>query len=135
MKTQINNLRSGNKNQITNPLIDCTNLPSATSHNGHAGTNINDVEQVWEQVKLQHPHSMKVLVKGMQIDLTANWSVSGKSVSYSGVISNQDLEDKFYLKATKNKTATISIQHGNIITVSNGKNSYVNICPSLITIL
>jgi hypothetical protein len=135
MKTQINNLRSGNKNQITNPLIDYTNLPSATSHNGHAGTNINDVEQVWEQVKLQHPHSMKVLVKGMQIDLTANWSVSGKSVSYSGVISNQDLEDKFYLKATKNKTATISIQHGNIITVSNGKNSYVNICPSLITIL
>ena len=135
MKTQINNLRSGNKNQIVNPQIDYTNLPSATSHNGHAGTNINDVEQVWEQVKLQHPHSMKVLVKGMQIDLTANWSVSGKSVSYSGIISNQDLEDKFYLKATKNKTATISIQHGNIITAYNGKNSYVNICPSLITIL
>jgi hypothetical protein len=135
MKTQINNLRSGNKNQITNPVIDYTNLPSATSHNGHAGTNINDVEQVWEQVKLQHPHSMKVLVKDMQVDLTANWSVSGKSVSYSGVISNQDLENKFYLKATKNKTATISIQHGNIVIVSNGKNSYVFICPSLITIL
>ena len=135
MKTQISTLRSGNKNQIVNPQIDYTNLPSATSHNGHAGTNINDVEQVWEQVKLQHPHSMKVIVKGIEINLTANWSVSGKSVSYSGVISNQDLEDKFYLKATKDKTATISIQHGNIITVYNGKNSYVNICPSLITIL
>ena len=135
MKTQISTLRSGNKNQIVNPQIDYTNLPSATSHNGHAGTNINDVEQVWEQVKLQHPHSMKVIVKGIEINLTANWSVSGKSVSYSGIISNQDLEDKFYLKATKNKTATISIQHGNIITAYNGKNSYVNICPSLITIL
>lgn len=133
MKTQINNLRSGNKNQIVNPQIDYTN--NATSHVGHAGTNINDVAQVWEQVKAEHPNTMKVLVKGMQIDLTANWSVSRKSVSYSGVISNQDLEDKFYLKATKDKTATISIQHGNIITVHNGKNSYVHICPSLITIL
>lgn len=135
MKTQISNLRSGTKNQILNPQIDYTTLPNATSHVGHRGSNQNDVEQVWKQVIAEHPETMKVVVKGVEVDLKANWSLSRKSVSYLGTISKEDLEDKFYLKASKKETPSISIQYGNIIVVSNGKNSFTHICPSLIEIL
>ena len=134
MKTQISKLRSGTKNQILNPKIDYTTLPNATSHVGHSGSNENDVEQVWKHIISEHPETMKVIVKGIEVDLKANWSLSRKSVSYWGTISNEDLEENFYLKASKKETPSISIQ-GNIIVVSNGKNSFSHICPSLIEIL
>lgn len=135
MKTQISNLRSGTKNQILNPQIDYTKLPNATSHVGHSGSNHADVEQLWKQVIAEHPETMKVIVKGIEVHLNANWSLSRKSVSYWGTISKEDLEDKFSLKSSKKETPSISIQHGNIIVVSNGKNSFTHICPSLIEIL
>ena len=135
MTTQITNLRSGTKHQLLNPQIDYSILPSAHSHDGHIGTEHSDVERVWKQVITENPEVMKVRVKGITIELKANWSLSRKSVSYSASISNEDLEDKFFLKATKNESAYISIQFGNIIIVSNGKNSFTHICPSLIEIL
>ena len=135
MKTQISLLRSGTKNQILNPEMDYSQLPKATSHVGHSGSNQNDVEQIWKQVTSEHPEQMKVRVKGIEIDLKANWSLSRKSVSYNGFLSKEDLEDKFYLKASKKETPSISVQHGNIIVVSNGKNSFSHVCPSLIEIL
>jgi len=135
MKTQISNLRSGTKNQILNPQIDYATLPNATSHVGYSGSNRNDVDQVWEQIIAENPETMKVVVKGIEVDLKAHWSVSRKSVSYFGTLSKEDLEDKFYLKASKKETPSISVQNGNIIIVSNGKNSFTHICPSLIEIL
>ena len=135
MATQISNLRSGTKNQLLNQQIDYSILPPASSHVGHSGSNHNDVEQIWKQVISEHPEQMKVRVKGIEIDLKANWSLSRKSVSYNGPISKEDLEDKFFLKAAKNESPSISIQFGNIIVVSNGKNSFTPICPSLIEIL
>jgi len=135
MKTQISNLKSGTKNQILNPQIDYTTLPNATSHVGHSGSNQNDVEQLWKQVTSEHHEQMKVRIKGIEIDLKANWSLSRKSVNYNGSISKENLEEKFFLKAAKNESPSISIQFGNIIVVSNGKNSFTHICPSLIEIL
>lgn len=135
MKTQISTLRSGTKNQLLNPQIDYSILPTASSHVGHSGSNQNDVEQIWKQVTSEHPEQMKVRVKGIEIDLKANWSLSRKSVSYNGSLSKEDLEDKFFLKAAKNESQSISIQFGNIIVVSNGKKSFTHICPSLIEIL
>jgi len=135
MKTQISNLKSGTKNQILNPQIDYTTLPNATSHVGHSGSNQNDVEQLWKQVTSEHLEQMKVRIKGIEIDLKANWSLSRKSVNYNGSISKENLEEKFFLKAAKNESPSISIQFGNIIVVSNGKNSFTHICPSLIEIL
>lgn len=135
MKTQISQLKSGTKNQILNPEMDYSQLPKATSHVGHSGSNQNDVEQIWKQVTSEHPEQMKVRVKGIEIDLKANWSLSRKSVSYNGFLSKEALEDKFYLKASKKETPSISVQHGNIIVVSNGKNSFSHVCPSLIEIL
>ena len=135
MKTQILNLRSGTKNQLLNHQIDYSILPPASSHVGHSGSNQNDIEQIWKQVASEYPEQMKVRVKGIEIDLKANWSLSRKSVSYNGSISKEDLEDKFFLKAAKKERPSISIQFGNIIVVSNGKNSFTHICPSLIEIL
>lgn len=134
MRTQISQLRSGTKNQILNPKVDYSQLAKATSHNGHSGSNHADVESIWNRVKDENPETMSIIVKGIKVELTANWSLSRKSVSYSGSISNEDLENVFGLKASKKFTASISIQ-GNIVVVSNGKNSYAHICPSLIEIL
>lgn len=135
MTTQISILRSGTKNQLLNPQIDYSTLPPASSHVGHSGSNQNDVEQIWKQVVSEHPEQMKVRVKGIEIDLKANWSLSRKSVSYNGSISKEDLESKFALKASKKEIPSITLQYGNIIIVANGKNSFTRICPSLIEIL
>lgn len=135
MITQIKSLRSGTKNQILNPAIDYKALAAATSHTGHAGSAAEEVESVWAKIKAEHPVQMQILVKGLPVTLTANWSNSGKSVSYDGEISKQDLKEKFSLKAAATKQPYISIQNANLIVVSNGKNSYTNICPSLIEIL
>lgn len=135
MKTQISNLRSGTKNQVMNPHIDYSTINHATSHVGHSGSSHNEVEEVWKQVTSENPETMKVIVKGVEVDLKANWSLSRKSVSYNGSISKEDLESKFALKAAKKESPSISIQFGNIIVVSNGKNSFNHICPSLIEIL
>lgn len=135
MKTQISQLRSGTKNQILNPEIDYSKLPNATSHVGHSGSNNADVESIWKQITDENPETMKVIIEGIEVDLKANWSLSRKSVSYWGSISKEDLENKFYLKASKKETPSISIQHGNIIVVSNGKNSFIHVCPSLIQVL
>ena len=134
MKTQISSLRSGTKNQILNSEIDYSKLPQATSHVGHSGSNQTEVESVWNRITSENPESMKVLVKGIEVELTANWSISNKTVSYSGSISKEVLEDKFYLKASKKQNPSISIQQGNIVVVYNGKNSYSHLCPSLIEI-
>lgn len=135
MKTQISSLRSGTKNQVLNQEIDYSQLPHATSHVGHGGSNHQDVDNVWSKVISENPESIKAIVKGVEIELTANWSLSRKSVSYNASITKEVLEDKFFLKASKKQSPSISIQHGNIIVVSNGKNSYMHVCPSLVEIL
>jgi hypothetical protein len=135
MKTQISPLRSGTKNQLLNPQVDYSTLPPATSHVGHSGSTSDAADKVWQQVISEHPDCMKVRIKGIEIDLKANWSLSRKSVIYWGSITKEDLEDKFFLKAAKKESPYISIQFGNIIMVSNGKDSFSHICPSLIEIL
>lgn len=135
MKTQISQLRSGTKNQIINPDIDYSQLPKATSHLGHSGSNYADVESIWKRITGENPVKMTVIIKGVEVQLKADWSLSRKTVSYWGSISKEDLDDKFHLKASDKGTPSISIQHGNMIIVSNGKNSWSHLCPSLIEIL
>jgi len=124
--TQVKTLRSGTKNQILNPEVDYSTL---------SGSNHKEVQQVWEQIKSEHPESMNVIVSGIEVNLTANWSGSRKSVSYDGSISIENLESKFNIKSSKTGTPSISIQRGNIIMVSNGKNSFRTVCPSLVEII
>lgn len=135
MKTQISNLFSGTKNQILNPNTDYTQRPKATSHNGHSGSNMAEVAQVWEKVTAENPEFMTIRVMGMELTLKANWSLSRKSVSYHTSISAETLSEKFGLVPSKKGTPWISIQNANIITVDNGKNSHAYICPSYIEIL
>jgi hypothetical protein len=135
MKTQISQLRSGTNNQILNPEMDYYQRHKATSYVGHSGSNQADVESIWKRITCENPETMKIILKGIEVELKANWSLSRKSVSYWGSLSKEELEDKFYLKSSKKETPSISIQHGNIIIVSNGKNSFSHVCPSLIEIL
>lgn len=135
MKTQISNLRSGSKNQVLNPSVDYSTLKRATSHNGHAGDNYKGVKAIWDKVTSENPNKMEIELFGKVFELKANWSLSRKSVSYFTVISNDFLEENFPIKASKTKPAHLQINFGTTIEVSNGKNSYMTICPSLIKIL
>lgn len=135
MKTQISNLRSGAKNQILNPSVNYNELNQATSHVGHAGSHSEDVSGVWDKVKSENKHKMRVIVKGVEVDLIANWSLSGKSVVYSANIDNATLQQVFGLTPTKDKQPRISAFNANHIEVSNGGNNYINVCPSLVEII
>jgi hypothetical protein len=135
MKTQISKLRSGNKNQVLNPQVNYSELPQATSHVGHGGSNKIDVDWIWKRVSSENPESMKIKMMGVEVELTANWSLSKQSVTYWGSLSKEDLREKFSITPAKKQTPSIAIQYGNIIVVSNGKNSYTHVCPSLIEIL
>lgn len=135
MKTQISNLRSGTKNQILNAAVNYSELPKASSHIGHSGSNQVEVDEVWTKVTAENPTAIKAIIKGVEFNLIAKWSLSGKSVSYTAVVSAEDLQRNFNLVAAKGKTATISINGATSITVSNGKNSYIQVCPSFVEII
>jgi monoamine oxidase len=134
MKTQISTLRSGTRNQVLNPKVDYAQLPKASSHLGHSGSNRAEANQIWEQVKKENKEQMTANINGIDLLLEAHWSVSGASVSYHAAISKNDLEEKFGIAASKKNSPFIAIDMANIITVSNGKNSYRYICPSLVEI-
>lgn len=135
MKTQISHLRSGTRNQFLNSQIDYSKLPAASSHIGHGGSNSTEVRQFWDKVTLENPESMKIKIMDIEIVLTANWSKSRKSVVYFGSLEKKDLEEKFCVKSAINETPAISIHSANLISVTNGKNGNIYICPSLIEIL
>lgn len=135
MKTQINNLRSGNFNQILNPAIDYSQLPKSTSHTGHAGSTHEECNKVWDAVKAENPESMTINVMGIEIKLAANWSLSRKSVYYLAEISADDLRNVFGMIPAQNKQPFIIITDSTTIMVANGKNMRRFVCPSLIHIL
>lgn len=137
MVTQINHLRSGKKHQLLNNEIDYSMLEPCTSHVGHKGSDRDEVKNVWDTIIFENPKHMLIKIKEIKVLLTANWSLSNKSVSYHGClpITKEDLKEKFNLTPTKKKNPYITISSANMIIVGNGKNSYTYVCPSLITIL
>ncbi|SFU77007.1 hypothetical protein SAMN05216480_1236 [Pustulibacterium marinum] len=134
MKTQIKNLRSGAKNQVLNSDVDYTLLPKATSHVGHAGSNYNDCQPVWKKVVAENSEQISVKIKGLKFTLKAIYSVSGKSVDYHTPLTNEELEILAPVKPSR-KPAYLIIGFSNRVEVSNGQNSHMVICPSLVDIL
>lgn len=134
MKTQINNLRSGTKNQFLNDKIDYSKLPKSTSHNGHAGTNNNEAGEVWQRVISENPEELKVKILDEEYTLTANRSISGKSVNYTTGLTDEQLR-KFFITPSKTKIGSLQIDFSTVIEVRNGQKSYTHLCPSLIEIL
>ena len=137
MKNQINNLRSGKQNQILNSNVDYSRLPKSSNHYGHAGSNSKEVLSVWEKIKKENPEYMDIEIKGFKIDLelrlTANWSRSRKSCSYSCELTTDQLK-LFGIVASKKGYAHIAIHDSTTIEITNGKNSFIHICPSFIKI-
>lgn len=64
MKTQINNLVNG--------------------HFGKAGTDRNERIEIASKVISENPGSMKIRIRGIELNLVADWSLSRKTVSYIG---------------------------------------------------
>lgn len=135
MKTQINQLRSGIKNQVLNSNKDYSQLPKSTNHENHAGTNHILVREVWEKVMSENPTFLDIEIMGIRLRLKAHWSTSKLSCSYSTNITHEQLHRLAYLVPAKNKTPRLVIHDGNTIEVNNGKNSFRYLCPSFVTIL
>jgi hypothetical protein len=135
MKTQIKHLRSGSKNQVLNPAVDYSQLPKATSHIGHAGSSDAEKTKVWEMVKSENADSITFAFLGQTFTATANYSISGKSVTYTSIMPTELFEKTTGVKVGHEKNATISIQGANTILLRNGKNYECQVCPSLIDIL
>lgn len=135
MRTQINQLRSGLKNQVLNSNVDYTQLPKSSNHENHAGTNHILVREVWEKVKSENPTFLDIEIRGIRLRLKAHWSTSKLSCSYSTDITPEQLYELVYLVSAKNKTPRLVIHDSNTIEVNNGKNSFRYLCPSFVTIL
>lgn len=121
MKTQINSLVRGDHRL------------------GIVGTNHVAREAVASKVRAENPEFMRVLLRGREIVLTANWSLSRKSVTYSATI-GLDLYRVFFGDfglQTKNPEASILIFGNCTVALStNSRKSFYNHIPeSEITIL
>ena len=64
MKTQISSLVKGDHRTST------------------VGTKSEIRNQIADQVKAENPERMKISIRGFEIELKANWSISRKSVTY-----------------------------------------------------
>ena len=133
MKTQIHNLVSGKENQLLNENRDYSIYARSTSHSGHAGVSLELVEEVTQKILKENPKTLKIEFFDRVLELDACWSVSGKSCNYIGSLPI-DLANKFF-DIPKNGTPKIIIHNANTIAINNGKNAYMYVCPSLITIL
>lgn len=133
MKTQINHLVSGNKNQLLNPDKDYSIYPRATSHNGHVGSHKDDVLSVTDRIRIENPEKMTIQFLEHTIEMVANWSISRKSCTYMGLLPIEIAEQFFAIPKTGKPY--ICIHDATTIEMHNGKNAYKYVCPSLITIL
>ena len=133
-KTQINHLRTGMKNQMINPNVDYSSLPRATTHQGHAGSRSEEVKETWDKVVSENPDVLCVEFNEAKYKLKSSKSISGKSTMYFCPVDDLDLAMMGIVSTSVAGKGFFSIQ-GNRIMFSNGKNSYVWVCPSLIKIL
>lgn len=134
MKTQINKLLSGTKNQQLNPNKDYSAFPLTRSSGSHSGSNHKLVAEIWSKVISENKTHIDIVLFGKEIRLKAHWSTTGKSVSYHSSLDREFAESKCRLKLAKRENPNISVLDANCIKVSNGKNSFHYLCPSLIII-
>lgn len=111
---------------MANLLDSFRNL--VNGNQSQAGTNNQERLKIWGQFVEEFPSMVCLEIEGMQIVLTANTSVSGKSTSYFGnVTADQYLSltgSEFGLSSTK--VPFISVQAG-VIEVNGGGKYYSKI--------
>ena len=128
MKTQISSLRSGVKNQLLNRAVDYSQLPPATSHLGHGGTNHEISGKVFKKVLEENPNGMTIEIMGEKYEMSRNKDY------FTCEISGEDVK-KFGVSPKKGRTGLLVIQGGTIISVYNGYKGSGYLCPSFINIL
>lgn len=134
MKKQISHLRSGAKNQILNIEVDYSELPRQGLEDRHAGSPRAEWRDTFKKIKEENPEEMKIRLKGEELTLKAGYSLSEKSVWWSALL-DKEFAGKF-IKTSPNPSIrpSLTISEGGVI-VYNGKNSDIELCPSLIEIL
>lgn len=134
-KTQINGLLCGKSVQYLNPNKDYSRLPKNTQNGFHVGSKLTDVLATWDKIKAENPDQLIIEIEGVLPPkvLLANWSVSGKSVTYTVGLSGEELV-KFGVPPSR-FGAYLTVQGANTIVVHNGKCAYIHVCPSLVKIL
>ena len=92
MKTQITNLINGAKNVIRN-MEDAKYMTAkpATSHNGYAGTNRDERNEIAAKVYAENGDALNITAKGIALTLPIHRSTTGKSWSW-----NCDLTEEQY---------------------------------------
>ena len=133
-KTQINKLLNGSPKQILNSTKDYSKYPQATSHIGHAGSSISLVVNTWKKVISENLEGMNISINSESIALTRYQSESGKTVTYSGIISNDLFKSFCDVSLGESHPPTIKICQ-NTVTIRNGANYMTEICPSFINII
>lgn len=121
MKTQINSLVRGDHRL------------------GIVGTSHEVREAVASKVRAENPEFLRVLLRGREIELTANWSVSGRSVFYLAAI-DLDLYRMFFgdfgLQMKSPEASIIVFDDCTVVFSTNSRKSFYNYIPeSEITIL
>ncbi|GIM60070.1 hypothetical protein CAPN008_01200 [Capnocytophaga canis] len=134
MKTQINHLRSGAKNQILNKEVDYSELPRQGLESRHAGSPRTEWAETFKKIREENPKEMKIRLKGRELTLKTGYSLSEKSVWWSTAL-EKDFAEKF-VKTSPNPSIrpSLTISEGGVI-VYNGKNTDIELCPSLIEII
>ena len=135
MKTQINSLRSGSRNQRFNPEVDYSeHYRNASTSNPVGNYRKAGGKDIWEKVRKENPEYMVVEILGETLELKASHSLSGKSTIYYGFIPRDIAREKFNLTLAKHEDPEISIQGSDTIIISNGKRDNYRLCPSFVTI-
>ncbi len=125
MKSQINHLKSGKWNQLTQAgKID--------RHN-EQGSNNREIKNCFDQIYKENKNRLRICILGNIFSLKLNMSVSKKSKAYLGSLTAAQIA-LFGLTPAKNKTGSIIISDVDLA-VTNGKNGKVNISPELVCIL
>lgn len=90
MKTQISNLINGSKNVIRN-MEDAkyTTAKPATSHNGYAGTNRDERNEIAAKVYEENGDTLNITAKGINLTLPIHVSTTGKSWSWGCTLTEE----------------------------------------------
>jgi hypothetical protein len=106
-------------------------LVNGTTHigtHGVVGTSREVRSNIWEAFRRKYSNSVSITINGVNVHLTANHSLSGKSTSYHAGLTKQqyiDIASSDFGYSDKYKPC-ISIDNG-IVIVSNGNKYYFKV--------
>ena len=126
MKTQIKELRNGSKHQLLNPDVEYP-------RDGNIGTNKNLCKEIFNKIREENPNEIILNILGKEFKLFASYSTTNNFNGYHAILEHDDVR-LFGLEPKKNNKGIINFYNAGDLYITNGGNSLLYICPSLINI-